>query len=479
MRMISDKKSFFLIGIKGAAMVNIAVILKKMGKTVSGIDVPDQFPTDEVLIRENIGYFPMDLPQLPEQVDVIIYSAAHKGANHALVKQAKKNGVTVIHQAAFIGEFLGMFQTSLAVAGCHGKTTTSSLLAYALIQLGKEPSYLLGTPTFNEYLGGDFRSSDYFVLEADEYGVNPPEDTTSKLSFLHPSYSIILNVDHDHPDVFENLQAVQKIFTRYARQIGQQDATTPRLILCADDAPTMEIAKKIDRSTYVTYGFNEQADYVIRHVGYSNTGSSFAISRHNVNIHRFTISLFGEKSVSNAAAVVVQLLLLGFKPEAIAPALSGFTGAKRRFELVAKEKDTYLFDDYAHHPHELEAVIGAVRKRFHDRNLIVIFQPHTYSRTEQFKQEFIYALSLADAAIIAPIFASAREEKTEATIDMLQLQQIAEDLKIKNVIAVDTFEQVVRSLPQYLTGKDIILTAGAGDIYTLKDDIISVVRNQK
>lgn len=460
-------------------MVNIAVILKKMGKTVSGIDVQELFPTDEVLIRENIGYFPMDLPQLPEHVDVIIYSAAHKGADHPLVRQAKKNGITVMHQAEFIGELLGMFDTSLAVAGCHGKTTTSSLLAYALLHLKEEPSYLLGTPTFNEFLGGDFRKHTYFVLEADEYGVNPPEDITSKLTFLQPGYSIILNVDHDHPDVFVDLEAVQKVFTRYARHIGQQDELHPRLVLCADDEPLMQIAKKLERNTYVTYGFNEQADYVIRHVGYSNTGSSFAISQKNINIHRFTISLFGEKSVSNAAAVVVQLLILGFAPEEIASAITGFTGAKRRFEQVAKEKETYLFDDYAHHPHEVEAVIGAARKRFPERNLIVIFQPHTYSRTEQFKTEFIYALSHADAAIIAPIFASAREERNEDAVDSFQLQQIAEELKVKNVVAADTFEQVLRLLPTYLTGKDIILTAGAGDIYTLKDDIISVVRNQK
>ena len=175
-----EHKNYFIIGIKGAAMVHIAALLKSMGKYVTGADVEEVFPTDTVLLKNSIPWTSFEKAKLPAQTEVVIYAAAHGGKENPIAVEAEKKGIALVHQAEILGELLTQFPISLAVAGTHGKTTTSSMLAYALIQLEQKPSYMVGTPSFNEYEGSALGDSDYFVIEADEYAMNPPEDKTPK-----------------------------------------------------------------------------------------------------------------------------------------------------------------------------------------------------------------------------------------------------------------------------------------------------------
>jgi UDP-N-acetylmuramate--alanine ligase len=470
--MIHHKKAaYYIVGIKGAAMVHIAVILKKMGHAVSGADSTETFPTDHILVDNDISFEPLETAELPENTTTVLYSAAHGGSDSRLVQEAVSQGIPAMHQAEFIGALLKEFRTTIGVAGCHGKTTTASFLAYALQNLNQHPSYLVGTPTFSGMPGGNYQKKEYFVFEADEYGVNPPHDRTSKLSYFHPSHAIITNIDFDHPDVFTSLEEVVAVFSGYISSVEH-------VVYCCDNEPLRKLVAGLDKKNTVSYGFSPEAEYQIRHMAFFSHGSSFALAREGENIARFKVSLFGEKSISNAAGVVVMLLTLGFTVQQIADVLPAFTGAKRRFELIAEQNGVSIFDDYAHHPRELEALISAARKRFPERPVKILFQPHTYSRTERFKEAFIDVLAEADAAVIAPIFASAREQQSEITISAESLREIISSKMVKTVHAAETMEEFLEMLNSVVEKNDIVITAGAGDIYKITDNIIDIIKKK-
>ncbi|MFA6017503.1 MAG: UDP-N-acetylmuramate--L-alanine ligase [Patescibacteria group bacterium] len=478
--MLEQPKNIFFLGIKGVAMANLGVILKKMGKNVTGCDVQEEFITDK-LLRENdiswmIGFDPQ---KLPKKTDLIVYSAAHGGTNNPLIIEAIKNNINTISQAKLLGELMDQFENKIAVCGCHGKTTTSSLLAYALNKLKQKPSYLVGVPFFTGYQGGDFQGKKYFVVEADEYGVNPPVDKTPKFHLLNPNYIIATNIDFDHPDVYKDIEetkeAFKKLFIGLDSRLRGNDKTAKKLILCADDKNLIEVARSLPKDSYLTYGESGKANYQIINCKISEDESSFEI----MNVGKFKISLFGKHNISNATAVIVQLLELGFKPDEIQKALIGFNGAERRFELVYKKNNIFLFDDYAHHPTEIAATIKAAKNRFSDRRIIVIFQPHTYSRTSNLLKEFGESLSLADISLILPIFASARENPKDFNVSSKDIVVKIKDSLNKDCLYSESKEQLINQLGKILEEGDVVFTMGAGDVYKLKEEIIQLINSKQ
>lgn len=495
--MLNQAKNIFIVGIKGVAMANLAVILKKMGKKVSGSDVDEEFITDELLDKNNIPIqIGFDPHGVPEDTDLLIYSSGHQGQNNTQIAHAKKRGIKTVTQAEFLGYLLGQFKTSIAVSGSHGKTTTSSLLSYALIKLGVKPSYLVGSSSFNSYPGGDYDKKDYFVIEADEYGVNPPYDLTPKFHFLNPRYILCTNIDFDHPDVYKNLDEVKKAYLKFFNiSLYRYNDIESKLFFCADDENLMYVAKQLPRKSYLTYGYSKNADlriinpeihenyssfdlnYIhVRHAGGSKaTDSILKDSIAPFSRSRMTIKLFGKKNISNTAGLILTLLKLGFQPDKIKSAIQDFTGAKRRFEKIYSEDETYLFDDYAHHPNEIAATISATRNRFPKKRIIIIFQPHTYSRTQTLLKDFATSLSLADKAFILPIFASARENPENYNITSRDLARF----NPKKLTFVESKNNLISYLLSHIKSRDIIFTMGAGDVYKLKNDIIDIVRKIK
>lgn len=463
--MLNKSKNIFIVGIKGAAMSNLAVILKEMGKQVSGCDVAEEFITDVILKKYGIPYsVGFDPVFLSKETDLVIYSAAHTGQENQIVIEAKKKGIKTVSQAKILGELLTHFKTSIAVSGCHGKTTTSSLLAYTLGKLGVKPSYIIGVPTFNDQPGGMYDGQDYFVIEADEYGVNPPVDKTPKLLHLRPTHIICTNIDFDHPDVYQDIEETKKTFLQF---FGNK-----KLFLCVDDFHIKSIMSKLNRAQYHTFGFSSEADLQIQNPVVSETQSSFDLVYKRKNLGMFATSLFGEKNISNAAGVILILLDLGFDVQKIKNAIKDFASVKRRFEFVYKKKETYLFDDYGHHPAEIAATIAAARARFKDRRIVVIFQPHTYSRTLSLKREFAASLSKSDLCLIAPIFPSARENAKEFHVLSSDIEIEAGNERVK---AFSTLTELLVQLKETVRPLDIIFTIGAGDIYKLKDEIIKMI----
>lgn len=443
-------KNIFFLGIKGVAMANLAVIFKKMGKNVYGVDVDEEFITDNLLKKYQISYSD-NFKNLPKNIDLFIYSAAHQGVNNFLAKIAFKKRIKLISQAEILGELMNNFQVKIAVSGCHGKTTTSSLLAYALKKLNQKPSYIVGVPYFNNLEGGDFQEKKYFIVEADEYGINPPIDKTPKFLKLNPDWIICTNIDFDHPDVYKNIDETKKAFLKFF--------DSKKLIINIDDKNLFDVYKKIkNKKNVYTYGFSKQADFQIINWKTTDDGSFFEIK----NLGEFKINLYGRHNILNATTVIIQLLKLGFEKKQIEKSLLGFIGAKRRMELVY-QGDFYLVDDYAHHPQEIKATIEAIKERFKNKRIIVIFQPHTYSRTQSLLFDFRKSLQIADIGFILPIFASAREDKSQFNISSKDIIDNS-----KKLFYCENNNELIEKLKNILKKGDVVLIVGAGDVYKLK-----------
>jgi len=462
------ENSVFLIGIKGVAMTNLAIILQKTGKKVSGSDSDEEFITDQSLLAHEIKYvnnFRED--SLPDGVDLVVYSAAHQGINNPQVQAAKSRRIRIMPQAELIGNLFNSFGNFIAVCGCHGKTTTASLLAYGLINLKKNPSYLIGSPDIDRYDGGDYSHGQYAVIEADEYGVNPPLDKTPKLMFLKPKFILCTNIDFDHPDVYDNLEMTKKAFLKFFNE-----SNAAKILICADDRNSVEIAGKLIKKNYLTYGFTQSADFRIQNLKTTDNGTVFDIVDTEKNTFQFKISLFGEKNVSNAAGAIAVLSQLGISYAEIAQSIKNFSGAKRRFEKVGYKNSIYLFDDYGHHPHEIEATIKAAKDRFPKQRIVVIFQPHTFSRTQSLLNEFSISLSLADLSLLLPIFPSARENPDKFTV---KSENIINSQNKDRVFAFNSKKELLEKFRSVIKPGDVIFTMGAGDVYKLKNDIIKEI----
>ena len=463
--------SIFFVGIKGVAMANLALICREKGIDVSGSDLSEEFITDHELSEKDIKIvYSFDATALPHDVELVVYSAAHGGDKNPQVVEALNRGIKVVHQAIFIGDLLSIYKHTIAVAGCHGKTTTSGLLAYALSTMDEKPGYMVGVSEFNEMPGGAAGKSDYFVVEADEYALNPPADKTPKFHFIHPTHALITNIDFDHPDIYENIEDTKDAFKTFIDNV--KSVTIPSIVVCADDEHTMSIIKECDLDRYVTYGLSPESDVKISNIKTINTGMQFTLTSTCLDINEsFTISLFGEKNVLNATGAIVLLRICNFSLTQIQTAIEGYTGAKRRFELVEHIRESYIFDDYAHHPAEISSTIQAARARFPENRLIVIFQPHTFTRTESLKNEFIEALSKADMSLVLPIFGSAREKISTDAITSKELQLLAEAKGLKNIHGFDSKKESIEYLEKGFKNGDVIFTMGAGDVYKLKSEL--------
>ncbi len=472
--------SIFFVGIKGAAMAHLAVILKKMGKTVTGVDSAEEFPTDSVLHDAQITVQSLEDGTMPDDVDMVVFSAAHGGSENKYVQQAVQRQITVLHQAAFLQLLSRQFRKSIAVAGCHGKTTTSSLLAYALTKIGAAPSYLIGTAQFSGLPGGDLQKKDLFVYEADEYGIDPPRNKTSKLLSFEPDLALVTNIDFDHPDVFTGLEQTKEVFSSFLNGVLHRSPKKGKLrpaVVCIDDDAVRSVVEDLLHDKIATYGFSDDAVYQIKHSATTENGSSFLLTYESEPLARFSIGLYGENNIRNTAGVIAILHQLGYSVENIVSSLSGFTGAQRRFQVLQTVADTVLIDDYAHHPHEITSVLDTARKRYPDRSITLIFQPHTYSRTQALKNELVKALSDADHAIIAPIFGSAREQSlTEAQITPSALQGIAVKKMVQNVVGADDEESFLELLSATLKPGGVVLLAGAGNIYQYEEIVATILQ---
>lgn len=417
---------FHFTGIKGSGMSSLAQILHDSGNQVQGSDIDKHFFTEDPLRKLGISILPFNANNIQKGMTVIAGNAYRD--DHEELTRANELGVDVIRYHKFLGNLMGQF-TSVGITGSHGKTSTTGLMSHVLSGFAPT-SYLIGDGT-----GHGETQAEYFAFEACEY----------RRHFLayHPDYMIMTNIDFDHPDYFKGIEDVVDAFQSMALQVNKA------IFACGDDEHLQKIQANVP---VVLYGFGSENDFEARNVVKNTLGSSFDVFVRNEFYHAFEIPLFGDHAVLNAMAVISLSSYEGIPADVIHQQLLSFGGVKRRFtESIKGER--ILIDDYAHHPTEIKATLQSARQKYPERKIIAIFQPHTFSRTRTFLNEFAESLEIADFVYLCDIFGSARENAGDLTIqDLCDLIENCVILKTEEIDVLLEYENAV------------YLFMGAGDV---------------
>ncbi|WP_338449141.1 UDP-N-acetylmuramate--L-alanine ligase [Niallia oryzisoli] len=418
--------NYHFVGIKGSGMSALAQILHDMNFQVQGSDVDKRFFTQVALEQSGIKILPFQKENIQPGM-TIVAGNAFPDTNEE-IQEAMKLGLPVIRYHRFLGDFMKRF-SSIAVTGAHGKTSTTGLLAHVIS--GEKPTaYLIGDGT-----GKGDENAEYFVFEACEY-------RRHFLSYF-PDYAIMTNIDFDHPDYFANIDDVCAAFQEMALQVNKG------IIACGDDEHLQKIQAKVP---VLFYGFGEENDFQARNVVKTTEGTTFDVFIRNTLFDTFSISSFGDHNILNSLAVITLCHYEGIDKEVVRQQLLNFEGVKRRFS-EKKAGSQILIDDYAHHPTEIKATIDAARQKYPEKEIVAVFQPHTFSRTQAFLGEFAESLSLADKTYLCEIFGSARENHGKLSI---------QDLQAKVPESEIITEEDMSSLKSH--DDSVIIFMGAGDI---------------
>jgi UDP-N-acetylmuramate--alanine ligase len=422
---------YHFVGIKGSGMSALAQVLHDMDYKVQGSDVEKYFFTQKALEDSQIKIMPFNSENIHEGMEVIAGNAFPD--THEEIEQAQSLELPITRYHKFLGDFMQKF-TSVAVTGAHGKTSTTGLLAHVM-RGAKPTSYLIGDGT-----GKGEKDAKYFVFEACEY----------RRHFLsyYPDYAIMTNIDFDHPDYFANIDDVFEAFQEMAMQVKKG------IIACGDDEQLQKIQAKVP---VLFYGFAEENDFQARNIVKEPSGTTFDVFVRNEFYATFTINTFGDHSILNALSVIALCHYEDIDPEKVQERLASFEGVKRRFS----EKQLggqILIDDYAHHPTEIKATVDAARQKFPDREIIAVFQPHTFTRTQTFLTDFADSLSEADKVYLCEIFGSARENHGKLSIKDLQ-----------NKIDGSMIIQEDNTSPLLVHENGVLIFMGAGDIQKFQD----------
>ena len=446
---LNKYKHIHLIGIGGISMSAIAETLKNWNFKVTGSDLSQSAITDNLNahgIKTTIGH---DL-ESAKSADLIIYSAAINEQDPEMVI-AKENNIPLIGRGEFVGYLTKLYKEAICISGTHGKTTTTSMISVCFVEAEKDPSIEVGA--LLNAIGGNYRvgNSEYFILESCEYKGN-------FLKFF-PNTEVILNIDNDHLDYYKTFENIVKTFNEFASLLDENGL----LVTNADDENCLNL-KNYTKGKFITYGIqNQNADFVAKNIKFDNNGFPyFEVYKKDELLGTIFLSVAGNHNVLNSLATVAVCDYYGIEFTTIQTALKKFTGAERRLEFKGKIKnDTVsIFDDYAHHPTEIEATVNAILNKKYNESWVV-FQPHTYSRTKNHLNEFAESISKFDNIILLDIYA-AREQNTYD----ISTQDLADKIESlgKKVIYMPDFDEVVSHLKSNVKENDIIITLGAGTV---------------
>lgn len=466
------------MGIKGVGMTPLAIIVKEAGMKVTGSDIKDEFITDEVLKKAQITPFVGFSEERIGNVDLVITTGAHDGFDNEEVIEAKKRGIPVWTQGQAVGEFMkgDIFNRKLegiSVAGCHGKTTTTAMLATILKEAGTDSSFLIGTGDVPSLGGpGHYGKGKYFIAEADEYATEPVHDKTPKFLWQHPKIIILTNIEFDHPDLYRSVDEVREAFLRFVQQLPKDGI----LIICGDDAQNKKLLKEY-KGRKITFGKLESNDFIIRRVSVLGEQTFFWVDGYGTSLGEFMLKVSGEHNALNALGAIIGALEVGIKIEKIKEGLKKFIGTKRRFEYIGRlVSGAMLFDDYAHHPTEIKKTLIAFRQSYPKSKIVCIFQPHTYSRTKKLFDEFLYSFSNADVVIISNIYPSLREQPDPSVSSKLLVEAMSRFQK--DALFLPELPDVVEYIEKkHFDNDTIVITMGAGDIYKISEKL--KVKNEK
>ncbi|MCW5959373.1 MAG: UDP-N-acetylmuramate--L-alanine ligase [Pyrinomonadaceae bacterium] len=454
--MFRHVKNIHFIGIGGIGMSGIAEVLCNLDFTVSGSDLKKSKNTDRL---EKIGakIYEGHSAENVGDAQVVVYSSAVKADNPEVVI-AREKKIPVIPRAEMLAELMTLKPYSVAVAGSHGKTSTTSMVATVLGHAGVDPTTIVGGVVDTLGSNAKLGTSDWFVIEADE--------SDRSFLMLNPTIAVVTNVDREHMESYKGMDDVMQCFTDFINKVPFYGAC----VLCLDDPNVQSIIPQIKRRR-VTYGFTAQADVSARNISYDDGfGSRFEVVKGKALLGEISMPVPGKHNVYNALAATAVGLELDIPFEKIAESFKKFKNANRRFEFKGESRGIVVVDDYGHHPTEILATLAAAKNGSGGRRSVVVFQPHRYTRTQELMEDFARCFNNADALYILDIYAA-----SEQPIEGVSAEVLTEKIKEfghKNVQYIgeinDAAERVVKDLKE----GDLVITLGAGSITGLSEEIL-------
>ncbi|PIR73567.1 MAG: UDP-N-acetylmuramate--L-alanine ligase [Candidatus Moranbacteria bacterium CG10_big_fil_rev_8_21_14_0_10_35_21] len=444
----SKIKKAYVIGIKGSGIVAVAEILLSMGVEVSGSDTTEKFFTDAVLQKLGIKYFEnFSEKNIPIDVELVVYSTAYNADNNVEFQECQKRGLLMVSYPEILADFFNQ-KYGLAVCGTHGKTTTSALLATCLKNAGVDPTAVVGSRVQEWDKNALVGKGEFFVIEADEF--------QNKLKMYNPKAIILTSVDYDHPDTFPSFAEYKKAFGDFVSRIPKAGF----LVVWGDSVDTLEIAKETTCEV-IKYGIGEENDVVIGEQKIINNGQEIFQEFEIKSLGKFRTKLVGKHNVLNATAVVAVAQKLNLDLGKIREGINNFQGTSRRFEYIGERNGAILIDDYGHHPEEIKATLKATREIYPDKNIIAVFQPHSFSRTEALLEDFGQSFDSADQVIVLDIYGSAREYSGK--ISSQNVSNLINKYNPQKSEYLPKAEDVVEFLKDKIGKKDVVIAIGAGN----------------
>ena len=443
------------MGIGGIGMSGIAELLLNLGYKVSGSDIKRSDITDRLESLGGVIFMEHAAEQI-EGADVVVVSSAIDPENPE-VQAAGQSSIPVIPRAEMLAELMRL-KYSIAIAGAHGKTSTTSIVASVLAEGGLDPTVVIGGKLKSIGSNAVLGQGDFIVAEADE----------SDGSFLKfsPTIAVVTNIDKEHLDFYADLDAIKSVFSNFLDRIPFYGLA----VLCLDNEPIQDLIPQL-KKRYTTYGMSSQADFHIRDVSFGNQKSGFNIYHHGEKLGHIDLNLPGIHNVYNATASIAVGVELDIAFDQIKRALETVEGVQRRLEIKGETNDVIVIDDYGHHPTEIKITLKTIEENWPDRRKVVVFQPHRYSRTQALFDEFSRAFYQSDVLLVMPIYAA-----SEKKIEDVSSQNLCEEIKAhghKEVIYVDGFKAALSYLKQNLQPRDLLLTLGAGDVWKVGEKFLN------
>lgn len=440
-----------LIGIGGVSMSPLAEVLNGMGLSISGSDMNESEKTEHLRslgVSVKIGH---SADNITDNTDFVVRTAAVRDENPEIVA-AHARGIPVYERTQAWGAIMRDYTNALCISGTHGKTTTTSMSTHILMAAQRDPTVMIGGTLPLLQAGHRVGKGDTIVLESCEY--------YNSFHAFFPTIAVILNIEADHLDFFKDLEDVKASFRKFAALVPENG----HIVANYDDKNTMEALASLNRKLF-TFGLSDKADVYAENIERKGAQTEFDVMYRGELFTHVSLRVPGLHNVKNALAASAAAICLGIDPTAVTYGLAGFTGAGRRFEFKGKFNGADVYDDYAHHPGELKALIDAVEPLGYKR-VIVVFQPHTFSRTKALFNDFIEQLRRPNIAYLAEIYA-AREKNTLG----ISSADLAKNIPDSRYFA--SFDEIEQSLKKTAAPGDIILTVGAGDVYKLGERLVA------
>lgn len=450
-------EAIHFIGIGGISMSGLAEILMDEGFTVSGSDAHESDLTRHLEAKGATVAYGQRAENITDEIDVVVYTAAVHPDNPEFMRASEK-GIPILTRAELLGQMMKNYENAIAVSGTHGKTTTTSMITEVLLCADTDPTIsvggILNSISGNIRVGGP----DLFVTEACEY-------TNSFLSF-YPTTAVILNIEADHLDFFKDLKDIRHSFRLFAEKLPEKG-----LLVINKDIDHMEDIIEGLPCKVITFGKNEESRYQAKNIRFDELArATYELYVDGKEVDTVTLGVSGEHNVYNSLSAAAVCSELGISMEMIKKGLKRFTGTNRRFEKKGELSGVTIIDDYAHHPQEIRATLETA-KHYPHKKLWVVFQPHTYTRTRAFLDEFAESLSLADEVILADIYAA--RETDNLGISSKDIADRIEKMGVK-VHYIPSFEEIETFILENCIHGDLLITMGAGDIVKVGENLLGV-----